>query len=437
MRCEGRGPAARTNMADFSAPKGMRDFYPEDYRAREALFSAWRGAAARHGFELYDAPVVETLDLLERKAGEEISEQIYLLEQKGSQRLALRAELTPSLARLIIARQGGLAFPLKWSAIAQCFRYERMQRGRKREHYQWNLDIVGEESVVAEAEVIGTAISALRALGLTHEDFQVRVGSRSVLAELFRASGVGEEHFMACCLALDKRGKITDEEVAQLLQKEGVGAEDSRRIFELLALTTLDQVAERLGEGSVVQLAPLRELFALAEGLGFAEYLTFDLAVIRGLGYYTGIVFEAFDTAGRLRAIFGGGRYDSLLSSLGGQAMPCVGLGFGDVVVMELLAERGLAPKTERTIEYAVGYMDEACRPVALRVAAALRGAGWPTDLALAPEKPRKFFNRTDKSGAERAIYIGPDEANSETFTIKHLRGGESVQSTLQGLGNP
>ena len=421
-------------MADFSAPKGMRDFYPEDYRAREALFSAWRGAAQRHGFELYDAPVVETLDLLERKAGEEISEQIYLLEQKGSQRLALRAELTPSLARLIIARQGGLAFPLKWSAIAQCFRYERMQRGRKREHYQWNLDIVGEESMLAEAEVIGTAIAALRALGLTHADFQVRVGSRAVLAELFRASGVGAEHFMACCLALDKRGKISDADVAQLLEKEGVGAEDAQRIFELLALTTLDQIAARLGEGSAAQLAQVRELFALAEGLGFAEYLTFDLAVIRGLGYYTGIVFEAFDTAGKLRAIFGGGRYDSLLSSLGGQPMPCVGLGFGDVVVMELLAERNLAPRTQRTIEYAVGYMDEACRPLALQIAGALRNSGQPADLALSAEKPKKFFNRADKSGAQNAIYIGPDELQSGAFTIKNMAGGEPRQSSLAQL---
>lgn len=411
----------------------MRDFYPEDFRARDALFSAWRETARLWGFEEYDAPVVETLELLERKAGEEISEQIYAFQDKSGRGLALRPELTPSLARMIIGRQGALSFPLKWSAIAQCFRYERMTRGRKREHYQWNLDIVGEESVLAEAEVIGAAVGALRRLGLSQDDFRVRVGSRAVLSGLFEKSGIGPEHFTACCLALDKRGKQSDDEVRALLEKEGVGADDVARVFEMLSIRTLDEAAARLGEDGA-GIAPLRELFRHAASLDFAGFLAFDLGVIRGLGYYTGIVFEAFDTAGRFRAIFGGGRYDSLLSALGGERMPCVGLGFGDVVVMEALAEVGKLPATSRGVEYAVGYMDEACRSLALQVAARLRERGKACDLALAAEKPKRFFSRADRCSARHAIYIGPDEAACGEFAVKPMQGGEARRATLAGL---
>lgn len=411
----------------------MRDFYPEDWRAREALFSTWRAVAERYGFEGWDAPVVETMELLERKAGEEISEQIYGFEDKSGRRLALRPELTPSLARMIIARQGALVFPLKWSAIGQCFRYERMTRGRKREHYQWNLDIIGEESVMAEAEVIGAAISALRAMGLNETHFKVRIGSRAVLSELFAKSGIGQEHFMACCLALDKRGKITDDEVSQLLTGEGLGTADIDRVFQLLAIHSLDQVAERLGEESAA-IRQLRELYALAVTLGFGDYLTFDLGVIRGLGYYTGIVFEAFDTAGKFRAIFGGGRYDSLLAALGGEKMPCVGLGFGDVVVQELLNDLGLADGGKRRVDYAVGFMNEDCRALAIKAASVVRAKNLSCDLALSPEKPKKFFGRADKSGAEKAIYIGPTEAETGTFNIKTMAGGATVEATIESL---
>lgn len=423
-------------MAGYAPPKGMRDFYPEQYRAREALFDAWRATAELWGFETFDAPVVETLELLERKAGEEISRQLYTFEDKGGSRLALRAELTPSLARMIIARQGALMFPLKWAGIAQCFRYERMQRGRKREHYQWNLDIVGEESILAEAEVIGAAVGALRRLGLTAEDFQVRVGSRALLARLMTAAGIEPAHHAACYLALDKRGKIDDNAVRELLRGEGLPADQVDRLFDVMTIDTLEAADARLG-GDAPETRDLRELLTLAEALGFGDFLTFDLAVIRGLGYYTGIVFEAFDTAGDLRAIFGGGRYDNLLSALGGQTMPCVGLGFGDVVVMELLADKGRAPHTERRVQVAVGFMDEASRGPALRIAAALRTAGRSCDLGLCAEKAKRFFNRADRIGAAESIYIGPDEAERGEFRIKDMRSGETRAATIEELAAP
>ncbi|MBI3736427.1 ATP phosphoribosyltransferase regulatory subunit, partial [Candidatus Sumerlaeota bacterium] len=290
---------------ELAPPRGMRDFYPEEFRAREALFNVWREVSSLYGFQGYDAPVVETEELLTRKGGEEITQQIYTFVDKSDRKLALRPEMTPSLARMIIARQGNLSFPLKWWAIAQCFRYERMTRGRKREHYQWNLDVVGEASVMAEAEVIGAAVEAMRRLGLTADDFKVRVGSRALLAELLAHSGINPDHFPACYLALDKRGKIDDEEIKKLLAGEGLQSADVDRVFQLLAIDSLDHVASLIG-GESAAVQTLRALLALSDALSFKDYLKFDVSIVRGLGYYTGIVFEAFDTAGKFRAIFGG-----------------------------------------------------------------------------------------------------------------------------------
>ena len=411
----------------------MRDFYPEDFNAREAVFDAWHTAARLGGFESYDAPVVETMELLERKAGEEIADQIYTFEDKGGNRLALRPELTPSLARMIIARQGGLAFPIKWSAIAQCFRYERMQRGRKREHYQWNLDVVGEASLMAEVEVIGTAVAAMERLGLTADDFKVRVGSRALLSALIEHSGVDAN---ACFMALDKRGKIEDKVVAEMLEQKGcLSSDEIDRIFRLLALESLAEIKQALEGRGAEAVAQLNELFALAAAMGLGDYLVFDLGIVRGLGYYTGVVFEAFDTAGKFRAIFGGGRYDNLLSSLGGQTMPCVGLGFGDVVVMELLADLKKTPATRTAIDCAIGYMDDsACRATALAAARALRGVGLSCDLGLHPEKPKKFFSRADRGGARHGLLIGQNEVDSGQFKVKRMESGESIEATPDTL---
>lgn len=416
----------------LAPPRGMRDFYPEDYRPREALFNIWRWTSERHGFEGYDASVVETGELLKRKGGEEITQQIYVFEDKSGRELALRPEMTPTLARMIIARQGNLVFPIKWYTIAQCFRYERMSRGRKREHYQWNLDIVGEESIMAEAEVIGTAVDAMAKLGLTPDEFQVRVGSRALLGELFRAIGIGEEHFAASCLALDKRGKISDDETKKLLRDEGLSDEAIERVFQLLAIQNLSEAEKQLGEGSAA-IADVWALFDLADDLGFGEYLTFDISIVRGLGYYTGIVFEAFDRAGKFRAIFGGGRYDNLLRSLGGRECTAVGLGFGDVVIQELLSDLGKIPAEQRSIECAVGYMTDECRSLAARTARRLRDEGAKVDLSTRPEAPKKFFKRADQIGAAEALFVGPDELESGDIKIKNMKTRE--ERMLQSNG--
>ena len=404
----------------FEAPRGMRDFYPEDMVWRNRVFDAFRAAGEAAGFEPYDACVVESYELLARKAGEEVGEQIYHFRDKSDRHIALRAEMTPTLARMVAQRQGSLAFPIKWTTIAQCFRYERMTKGRKREHYQWNCDIVGEESVLAEAEVLGAACDALRRMGLTNADFRVHVSNRALLSELLAASGIPAELHAQVFLALDKRGKMPDEEIAAMLRDGGVDDAGVKATFAIMDLKTLDEAEGLAGAGSPA-VAQLRELFRLAGIAGFAECLEFDISVIRGLSYYTGIVFECFDAKREFRAIFGGGRYDNLLTTIGGDPATAVGLGFGDVVVTELLKARlgedAAAPK--RGVY--VGWMFPEQRDAALALAAKLRAAGESVNLALRKAKPKQFFSRAGASSCAKAVFLGPDDVAAGQAKIKDL----------------
>ncbi len=412
----------------FAAPRGMRDFYPPEMALRTRIFDAWREAATRHGFQFYDAPVVESLELLTRKAGEEIVQQIYAFTDKSGRTLALRPEMTPSLARMVAARQGELTFPLKWSAIAQCFRYERMTRGRKREHYQWNLDIIGEPAVTAEVEVLATALTALGELGLTPADVRVHYSSRELLAALLGVLGIPAEHHVTTFLALDKRGKVPDDELNRLLAEGGLDAGQCAAVWRLLALETREQAAALL-PADAPALAALAAFDAALADYGLTSAVHFDLAVVRGLSYYTGIVFEAFDTGRTLRALFGGGRYDNLLASVGGRPQTGVGLGFGDVVIAELLADAGRLPPGAPGAAYAVGYMQPEQRGAAARLARLWRAEGRTVDLALTPEKPKHFFARAAKQNHVHAIYIGPDDVARGQVQVKHMatRAAETI----------
>lgn len=417
----------------FTAPRGMRDFYPEDMVLRTAIFDAWTRAARTFGFEAYDACVVENLDLLKRKGGEEIVEQIYTFKDKSDRDLALRAEMTPTLARMVAARQNELAFPIKWTTIAQCFRYERMSRGRKREHYQWNLDIVGEPSILAEAEIIATAVHAMAFLGLGSDDVAVHVNSRALLSDLLARSGIPREHHAATFLALDKRGKVEETDIAAMLAAAGLDEAHTKAAFQLMAISSLDQAAAALGERTEA-LARLESFLDILGQYGIRDSVIFDMSVIRGLGYYTGIVFEGFDKGRSLRAIFGGGRYDNLLGDLGGKPCTAVGLGFGDVVIGELLAERARLPAPGVHRDLAVAFMDDAQRTTAVAVARHLRGAGLNADLGLHAEKPKHFFARVGKGGFKRAIYIGPDDVLRGSVRVKSLADRLEIEIPIAEL---
>ena len=403
----------------FEAPRGMRDFYPEDMVWRNKVFDAFRAAGEAAGFEPYDACVVESYELLARKAGEEVGDQIYHFLDKSERHIALRAEMTPTLARMVAQRQKELSFPLKWTTIAQCFRYERMTKGRKREHYQWNVDIIGEDSILAEVEVIGAAVDALRRMGLTTKDFKVHVSSRKFLGQLLEQSGIAAEKHAQVFLALDKRGKMPDSEIAAMLKDGGLSDADVAATFKIMDLKSFEDCAE------------LKELFRLAEVAGFADALQFDISVIRGLSYYTGIVFECFDTAGEFRAIFGGGRYDNLLTTIGGDPATAVGLGFGDVVVTELLKARLGADAAKAKKGVAVGFMFPEQRDAALRLAAKLRAAGESVNLSLKSQKPKKFFSHADQGGAAKAVFLGPDDVEKGIAKMKDMETREETEVSL------
>jgi len=404
----------------LQAPRGMRDFYPEDMIWRTWLFETWTATARRHGFEQYDAPVVEHLDLLTRKAGEEIVDQIYAFEDKSG--------VTPSLVRLVAARRNQIVLPAKWFTIAQCFRYERMSKGRKREHFQWNLDILGTDDITADLEVMATAVDALRALGLSAEDVTLRIGSRRLVAALLTALGVPDAQQLSVLMVLDKRGKVSDAVLHEMLREAGIAADLASRIMGIFEIDSLEDAARQLPTDSPA-VAELRQLFILADKAGVAPFLEFDIAVVRGLAYYTGIVFEAFDTRRQFRAVLGGGRYDRLFESLGESPLPAIGFGFGDVVIREVLDAKGVFPPDAQGVDICVGVFDATNWPEAMEVAGALRRDGLCVDLALGAEGPKNLFRYADRRAARRVLFLAPEELNSGSAVLRNMatRSQETV----------
>jgi len=417
----------------FEPPRGMRDFYPEDLDLRDRIFAAWTEASTLHGFQRFEPPVVESFELLARKAGEEVAQQIYHFEDKSNRQLALRPEVTPSLVRMIGARPQDIVFPAKWWTIGQCFRYERMTRGRKREHFQWNLDIVGEPSVQAEAWILASVTNALRALELGPGDVRIHINNRQVVAYLLSELGVPSEQHVDVFMVLDKKGKVPVETMKEMLVEKG-----------LTAHTADDVMAQLTGEaGDSLSSGPLaaspaaedvRHLLDLAAAMGFADYLRFDSGVVRGLSYYTGAVFEGFDAGRRFRAIFGGGRYDNLFGDMTGTQRPAVGMGFGDVVIAEILTElKGLGPAKPK-IEVCVGMFDAVLSRDAARVAAGLVAAGIQTDLSFAAGKPGKFFSHADRRGARFTVFLAPNELGEGGAAVKEMASGEQTTVPLAEL---
>ena len=422
------------SKAELSAPRGTRDFYPDDLRLRSWLFEHFREVARRFAFEEVDAPVVEHAELYQRKAGEEIVDQLYHF-QLHERHLALRPELTPSLARMVMARQGALRLPLRWFAIPQCWRYERMTRGRRREHYQWNMDVWGEPDVTAEAELIAALFAATDALGLAPGDVRLRVNHRRLLEETVRARLGGRDGaFEPLCIVLDKLDKIGAEAVVEQLADPAGPVGLSRPVAaELVASLAARGLAEatRLAAPGSPALAELQRLFDLLDAYGLADRVDYDASVVRGLAYYTGIVFEARDAAGSLRAIAGGGRYDHLLESLGGRPLPAVGFGFGDAVIGELLAERGKLPDPPRRLDAVVYPFGDAERPAAVRLAQSLRARGESVELVLGSVKPKRALADADRAGAVRIYLVGPEERERGVAKVRDLASGHEREEPL------
>jgi len=402
-------------------PKGMRDFFPEDYRVREWLFDSWKNSSSKYGFEIYDTPVVENLSLLVRKAGEEITDQIYYFKDKSNRELALRPEQTPSFARIILARENSWVYPVKLSAIVQCFRYEKMSTGRKREHYQWNVDIIGDESQIAEAEVLSTAIESIRNLGLDHEDVVVNIGSRQLIIDLLRKKNINESNFSDIFLVLDKKGKVSDDVLKEMLIEKGITTDNLNKIFEIFGIKSFEEAEDITGSDSI-GIQQLKSLFRYAKSFGFDQFLEFNIGIVRGLNYYTGIVFEAFDRQKKFRAIFGGGRYDNLLASFGGKQIPAVGFGFGDVVILEVLKDLNKPLPTKRKLDYVVTYSDINLEEMAIKLSKKLRDQGKSVYLIPGATKMKKSLAMADKFNADRINILDPIEMSEGKYIEKNLK---------------
>ena len=418
---------------DLAPPRGTRDFFPEDMRLRDWLLGHFRTVSRLFGFEEYDAPVVESEALYTRKAGEEIVDQLYTLTDKSGRHLVLRAEMTPSLARMVLQKGGSLPLPLKWFSIPQCWRYERMTRGRRREHYQWNLDIFGVPEVSAEAELLAAITTFFARVGLGPADVGIKISNRKILQGVLQDLDVPEDRFGPVCVLVDKLEKVPREAIEEDMAALGLAGEQVDRIIAALSMKSLDQVSEVIG-AEHPGVGELRELFALAEGYGCADWLSFDASLVRGLAYYTGIVFEAFDRGASLRAICGGGRYDRLLSTFGGKDVPACGFGFGDPVIFELLKDKGLLPELPARVDDVVFPFATSLRVPAMQIAARLRERGRSVDLILEDRKVKWAFRHADHAGAARMILLAPDEWSAGKVRIKDLATGEEQDVAVDDL---
>jgi histidyl-tRNA synthetase len=408
---------------------GFRDFYPADLALRAHIFRTWRRVAARYGFEEYDGPPLEPLELYTAKSGDEIVGQLYNFVDKGERGVALRPEMTPTLARMVAAQANGLKKPIRWFSIPQLFRYERQQRGRLREHFQLNCDLIGDAGPWSDAEIIALAIDIMRELGFTAADVRVRLSDRRLLGEILGSLGLEGPHEALAHQALDKIGRAEYGPRKQALLDAGVSQGIIDRLEALRDLRDLDAIRRWFPS---VQTGPVA---AVLEGLGamnLAEFVDIDLTIVRGLAYYTGTVFELFDAKKSLRAICGGGRYDDLLKSIGGVDLPALGFGMGDVVLGELLREHGMVKEHGATIDVFVAGVTEDDLADVRRLTHELRDANLRVEYPFGASSLRKQLALADARRAQFAVVIGPDDRARGEVMIKDL-GGKSQESVARG----
>ena len=411
-----------SNAISTKPVKGTRDFFPEDFRLRNWLFEHWRAVTRQFGYDEYDSCPLEHEELYIRKAGDEITSQLYNFSDKGDRRVSLRPEMTPTLARMAMASGATRPLPLRWMAIPQCFRYERAQKGRKREHFQWNMDIVGLATVAAEVELISAQCTFLERVGLVPGvDVRIRLSDRRVLQDMLASWEITGEQFAAVCVIIDKYDKIGADSTRELLSTDGgLQPKTAQRVLDLLAVRGLADL-EHLAGTTNAGVVSLRELMLLAEAAGIGNAIDIDLSVVRGLSYYTGTVWEFLDAAGSMRAIAGGGRYDNLLASLGGPATPMVGFGFGDVVITDLLREKGLLPTLTKQLDAVVYPMSAGEFAVALQIARNLRNRGQTVQVDLSERRFKHVVARAELESAQHLYILGSKELNTGVVKQREL----------------
>ncbi|MBI5422728.1 MAG: histidine--tRNA ligase [Opitutae bacterium] len=436
-------------MAGFQSLPGFREFYPEDFSRRQHIFRVWRQAATSYGFQEYDAPVLEPLELYTTKSGDEIEGQLFSFTDKGEREVSLRPEMTPTVCRMVGAKAGALKRPIKWFSIAEFYRYERAQKGRLRAFNQFNADIFGEAGPEAEIELIALLIQCMTGFGLTKDDFYVRLSDRDLWFFYLEALGFNDAQSRGILGAIDRYEKMGDDAFKGYVEAHGaLDDEKKQRVLAFLQIKTLADLEAALApfasEKLNTRLADWRKVLGGLAAMGLSDFVSVDLAVVRGLAYYTGFVFEAFDRKGDLRALAGGGRYNDLVKKLGYADLPAVGFAIGDVTTGILLEQRGLAPTFVNAPDAYAVIGGEAERAAAFADIRALRAAGWRVEYPLKDVAFGRQFKAAAESGAKLALIYGGDELAKGVVKIRDLtdrserevprdRVADAVRDTLGG----
>ncbi len=417
-------PQAKPKSLKIQPVQGTRDFYPDKMRWRNWLFNACRQVSQLYGYEEYDGPFLEYLDLYAAKSGEElVNEQTYIFESRGGEKLAIRPEMTPTLARMVAARQNELRKPIRWFTIPNVWRYERPQRGRKREFYQYNIDLLGVESVEADAEVLAVVVDIMRALGLEKGEFVIRINNRYYLEELLSQLQIDITAKDAVFREIDRIEKLKPEVFRTNLEAAGLSGEQ------------VNSLQNSLREKNFGDFPALKTLWEKFEQYDILDYVEFDPSIVRGLLYYTGTVFEVWDPSKKFnRAIMGGGRYDNLVTSLGGQPLAAVGIAFSDVTIEEMLVQQGKMPELPREIDAYVAFYSANEKPTAIKIASQLRQGGLRTELNILDNSLDKQLKAANNSGARYAIIVAPDELQRGEVNVKDLLHREQKAVRLEDL---
>ncbi len=425
---------------------GFREFPPERFRERNRVFRILRSTADLFGFEEFDGPVLEPLDLYVDKSGEEVVDQLFWFEDRGGRKVALRPEMTPTLARIVGAAGSSLRKPIRWFTLNEQYRFERPQKGRQRAFTQFNLDILGEPSLGADAEIIACFVAALERCGLTQEDFRVRLSDRRIWTRFLDLMGVASEDHPACLAAIDKIERTSPDKLSELLEPvlgESTG-DFLGRVDELRSIRNdgdllpfLQSLATRQEENakSAELIGSWKSFHATVNALGLGSCAILDMGIVRGLAYYTGPVFEIFEASGKGRALAGGGRYDHLVEKVAGSSMEATGGALGDVTLLDLLASRNLLPGTVAGTECFVAIGADEARPKALQIAQTLRQFGISTSYLFKPAGFGKQFKEANRSGSKVVVSVGGREIETGLYPVKDLISGDQASVPFEGLG--
>ena len=428
---------------EIQSVKGTRDFYPEDMAKRNFIADLWKRVSLRNGFAEYDGPIFEYLAMYQLKSGDEIASQLFAFEDRGGRMLAIRPEITPTLARMVNQRINTLPRPIKWFSIPRLCRAERPQKGRLREFFQWNIDIIGVDDCLADAEVIFCSVDYLMQTGLTSDDVVVRISSRRLMAALLEYFGIEEQQLEKVYGVLDKKNKVPQETFEKMLEEVISDSSKRQKVQKLMTVESLGQLEDFAGadENASQAIEELKQLFNYLDIMGITEFCRFDIGIVRGLAYYTGIVFEIYDKSEQLRAICGGGRYDNLLADFGGQKISATGMGMGDCVLGIVLEEKGLFKNLSQKngIEYFVALADESLQNELLKVVARLRRAGRKADFSYKGGSLGKQLKQASAVNAAMCVILGEEFTQKKQLVIKNMDSGKqdivAVEDFFSRLG--